>query len=764
MNIKKISVSVILAVVMIAFGAVLAIGTAKAATVAPQINRDLGLGLTGEDVRSLQQFLNGNGYLVAASGAGSPGRETIYFGNATKAALARFQAAHGISATGYFNSATRGLFSGMQTGITGYTGNYNANLLTRIELLRRQIILLQQQLEALLHGSAAGNPYISSIAVSNGGDSGYIDTGDTITVTFSEAVDPRSINSSLYSGNYVSGVSSSQTGGVNITSAGLMTVKGIASFDTGTVSRSENFTVKLALSSSDKVLIINLTGGDDVSIISENFTGTAQIGGTIKDQGGNFMNGDSNIGKPVGTFGGNGSGNAGPDIVSIKVSDGGDSGYIDTGDSIKITFNEVIDPDSINRNLDEGGYVSGIFASETGGFSLSSAGRVTINGIAAFDMGTVSVSGTFTSKVALDPTGKILTITLTNGSDFKIDREDFGSAEQVGGVVEDLDGNEMKSDSSIDDPAGTFGGDTGSSPYIVSVTAADGGDQDYIDTGDSIAILFSEAINPKSINNSLGNGGNITGIEPSMIGGARITSAGIVNIEGIAFFDMGTVSVSGAFTSKIALSSNGRTLTITLTEGGDIPISSEDFGSVSQVGGAVEDLNGNTMEGDSDIDRKPSGTFGGDDNDDDVLPYITSINVSNGSDRYHVDSGDYITVAFSEAVDPRSINGGLDEGTYVTGVDASEIGGVSVASAGLVTIDGIATFDVGAVDSSEDYTAKLALSSNGRTLTITLTGGSDVEITDENFQAASQTGGIVKDRNGNGMDILSNAIEPSGNF
>jgi hypothetical protein len=70
--------------------------------------RDLTLGSTGSDVMELQQWLNKAGYTVAASGAGSVGMETSYFGPATQAALARWQAANQVTpAAGYFGPITR---------------------------------------------------------------------------------------------------------------------------------------------------------------------------------------------------------------------------------------------------------------------------------------------------------------------------------------------------------------------------------------------------------------------------------------------------------------------------------------------------------------------------------------------------------------------------------------------------------------------------------------------------------------------------------
>jgi len=66
------------------------------------------VGSTGSEVMEIQKFLNGHGAQVAASGAGSPGNETSYFGSLTRAAVATFQAANGVSPTaGYWGPLTR---------------------------------------------------------------------------------------------------------------------------------------------------------------------------------------------------------------------------------------------------------------------------------------------------------------------------------------------------------------------------------------------------------------------------------------------------------------------------------------------------------------------------------------------------------------------------------------------------------------------------------------------------------------------------------
>jgi peptidoglycan hydrolase-like protein with peptidoglycan-binding domain len=79
-------------------------------TTVGMFTRNLELGMTGDDVKMLQKYLNSHGYPLATSGAGSNGFETNYFGNLTKQALISFQKGNGIlPAEGYFGVATRGV-------------------------------------------------------------------------------------------------------------------------------------------------------------------------------------------------------------------------------------------------------------------------------------------------------------------------------------------------------------------------------------------------------------------------------------------------------------------------------------------------------------------------------------------------------------------------------------------------------------------------------------------------------------------------------
>ncbi len=78
------------------------------ASTTPSSVRDLTIGMTGSDVRALQQLLNAHGFVLVRTGVGSPGSETDHFGALTRTALARFQSKNAVRpAIGYFGPLTR---------------------------------------------------------------------------------------------------------------------------------------------------------------------------------------------------------------------------------------------------------------------------------------------------------------------------------------------------------------------------------------------------------------------------------------------------------------------------------------------------------------------------------------------------------------------------------------------------------------------------------------------------------------------------------
>lgn len=66
------------------------------------VTRTIAVGSKGEEVRNLQKMLNASGFRVAATGAGSPGKETTTFGAGTRAALLAYQKAKGLPQTGIY--------------------------------------------------------------------------------------------------------------------------------------------------------------------------------------------------------------------------------------------------------------------------------------------------------------------------------------------------------------------------------------------------------------------------------------------------------------------------------------------------------------------------------------------------------------------------------------------------------------------------------------------------------------------------------------
>src|SRR3989344_8478947 len=76
--------------------------------------KDLKQGDSNADVKQLQMVLNQNAATrVAASGAGSPGSESMYFGALTRAAVVKFQLSKGVPGTGYVGPLTRNALNSM---------------------------------------------------------------------------------------------------------------------------------------------------------------------------------------------------------------------------------------------------------------------------------------------------------------------------------------------------------------------------------------------------------------------------------------------------------------------------------------------------------------------------------------------------------------------------------------------------------------------------------------------------------------------------
>jgi hypothetical protein len=111
-------------------------GAVPAACAGVTLSANLTVGSTGTAVKCLQALLNSSAATqVATTGAGSPGSETTYFGNATKAAVVKYQTVNAIApAAGYVGPLTRAkLNSALAGGVPGTPGTPQAGCTSATE-------------------------------------------------------------------------------------------------------------------------------------------------------------------------------------------------------------------------------------------------------------------------------------------------------------------------------------------------------------------------------------------------------------------------------------------------------------------------------------------------------------------------------------------------------------------------------------------------------------------------------------------------------
>ena len=98
--------------------------TGTPAAAACTFARALYPGVSGADVQCLQQYLNGAGFALAASGVGSAGNETQYFGSLTQAAVKKWQDANGVvygAYGGYFGPVSQAKYVALGGAVTPVT-------------------------------------------------------------------------------------------------------------------------------------------------------------------------------------------------------------------------------------------------------------------------------------------------------------------------------------------------------------------------------------------------------------------------------------------------------------------------------------------------------------------------------------------------------------------------------------------------------------------------------------------------------------------
>lgn len=125
------------------------------------------LGDNGGEVMQIQKFLNSNGAVVSATGAGSVGNESSYFGAKTKAAVAKFQAANGVApAAGYWGPLTRAKANSMCTTTGGGTTGGGTTTPTGSGLT---VMAGTQPANSLAPQSAARVPFTTFTLTNNSG-------------------------------------------------------------------------------------------------------------------------------------------------------------------------------------------------------------------------------------------------------------------------------------------------------------------------------------------------------------------------------------------------------------------------------------------------------------------------------------------------------------------------------------------------------------------------------------------------------------------
>jgi len=128
MNIKQTIITAAVALTMVAMIAPLSASATTAMSgniptvcVGVSFTRNLRVGFTGHDVQCFQALLNTHGYVLAASGAGSPGLETMYFGPRTLASVRAWQAAQGWTPANQVGPLSRAMFNSWLTGSSSTT-------------------------------------------------------------------------------------------------------------------------------------------------------------------------------------------------------------------------------------------------------------------------------------------------------------------------------------------------------------------------------------------------------------------------------------------------------------------------------------------------------------------------------------------------------------------------------------------------------------------------------------------------------------------
>ncbi len=147
--------------VMSVLGLFTTTSTIFAAAPACTFDRDLQMGIVGEDVKCLQKYLNGNGFVITATGGGAPGKETGEFKTLTEAALVKWQQANKLSpASGYFGPRSQAVYKTLVQGAVPKPAVLGASTSSSVDISQDALLKKVAELKTQLSGSVT-TPNIS---------------------------------------------------------------------------------------------------------------------------------------------------------------------------------------------------------------------------------------------------------------------------------------------------------------------------------------------------------------------------------------------------------------------------------------------------------------------------------------------------------------------------------------------------------------------------------------------------------------------------